>query len=230
MRILLIEDNHDLCRSLAFQLTKAGFAVDTCEDGEDALYYMEQNIHDLILLDRMLPQIDGVTLLKKFRALGRQTPVILLTALGELEDKVSGLDAGADDYLVKPFAFEELLARIRCLSRRPRHWEPSAALVRGDVSFSPSDNRLTGPLGACTLSKREGALLECFLANCGQTLPRATLLSKVWGADAEVEDGNLDNYMHFIRRRLRTVSSRLCIKTIRGVGYRLEDRDVSKTS
>lgn len=223
MRILLIEDDKHLCYSLAFQLKNSGFTVDTCEDGEDALYYMEQNIHDLILLDRMLPHIDGITLLKKFRSLGHHTPVIILTALGELEDKIKGLDTGADDYLVKPFAFEELLARIRCINRRPRQWEPAASLTFGDVSYSPSDNQLTGSLGSCALSKKEGALLECFLTNSSQTLPRATLLSKVWGADAEVEDGNLDNYMHFIRRRLKTVSRRVSIKTVRGVGYHLED-------
>ena len=120
MRILLVEDDKNLLETLSFQLTHAGFIVDTCENGEDALYYITENIHDLILLDRMLPIIDGITVLQKLRASGNQIPVILLTALGELSDKITGLDSGADDYLVKPFAFEELLARIRSISRRPR--------------------------------------------------------------------------------------------------------------
>ena len=118
MRILLIEDDASLCQLLALQLEQKDYQVDTCMDGEDARYYLKQNAHDLILLDRMLPHVDGVTLLQEFRKMGYATPVIFLTALGELGDKITGLDAGADDYLVKPFAFEELLARIRCITRQ----------------------------------------------------------------------------------------------------------------
>ncbi len=223
MRILLVEDDLHLNETLTYQLDNAGFTVDACSDGEDGLYYMEQNIHDLILLDRMLPSMDGITLLKKLRSMGNHTPVILLTALGELQDKITGLDSGADDYLVKPFAFEELLARIRSISRRPRQWNAAKNLTFGDISYSPDTNQLSGSKGSCTLSKKEGTLLEVFLLNCAQTLPRTTLLSKVWGIDAEVEDGNLDNYMHFIRRRLKAVTCRVSIKTVRGVGYHLED-------
>ena len=135
MRILLVEDDKNLLETLSYQLTSSGFDVDTCDNGEDALYYMEENIHDLILLDRMLPLIDGVTLLKKIRSAGNETPVILLTALGELNDKITGLDSGADDYLVKPFAFEELLARIRSIFRRPRRWQDAKALSFGDISW-----------------------------------------------------------------------------------------------
>ena len=224
MRILLVEDYKHLLETLAFQLDKEGFTVDTCDNGEDALYYMEENIHDLILLDRMLPVLDGVTLLKKIRAQGIETPIIFLTALGELDDKITGLDSGADDYLVKPFAFEELLARIRSVCRRPRQYHANDILTFCDISYDPASSRLSGPLGNCTLSKKEGALLKIFLNNPSQTLPRNTLLSKVWGMDADVEEGNLDNYMHFIRRRLKSVSSRAFIKTVRGVGYHLEDR------
>lgn len=222
MRILLVEDDKNLLETLAFQLEHEGFTTDTCENGEDALFYIEENIHDLILLDWMIPLLDGVSLIKKIRSMGYETPVILLTALGELKDKVTGLDSGADDYLVKPFAFEELLARIRSICRRPRQWQKSDALSFGDVSFDASTNQLTGGLSKCTLSKKEGALLHIFFQNPTQTLPRSTLLLKVWGVDTDVEEGNLDNYMHFIRRRLKSVSSQVSIKTIRGVGYRLE--------
>lgn len=226
MRILLIEDDEDLCHSLGLQLKNAGYTVDICTDGEDASYYTAQNIHDLILLDRMLPHVDGLTILRKLREAGNHTPVILLTALGELADKVTGLDAGADDYLVKPFAFEELLARIRCINRRPASWQERTSLTFGDLTYYPDNNRLSGTIGSCTLSKKEGDLLEFFLNNTGQTLPRATILSKVWGVDAEIEEGNLDNYIHFIRRRLKSTSSLVSIKTIRGIGYRLEENHV----
>lgn len=223
MRILLIEDDYNLSLTLSFQLEHEGFTVDTCRNGEDALYYMNSKTHDLILLDRMLPQVDGITLLKKFRESGSQTPVIILTALGELGDKVTGLDAGADDYLVKPFEFEELMARIRSINRRPRQWEKEPSLCLKDITYSPGDNQLSGSLGECSLSKKEGMLLEIFLSNPGQVLPRATLLSRVWGVDAEVEDGNLDNYIHFVRRRLKSVTRQISIQTVRGIGYRLEE-------
>lgn len=222
MNILLVEDDEKLSYSLAFQLKKEGFTVDTCLDGEDASFYMEESVYDLILLDRMLPHIDGITLMKQFREKGHTTPIIMLTALGEVHDKITGLDSGADDYLVKPFDFEELMARIRCLNRRPRTLSSSDALTFEDISYRPEENTLSGSLGNCTLSKREGELLECLLRNHNQTLPRMMLLTKVWGVDAEIEDGNLDNYIHFLRRRLKTVSKAVFIKTIRAVGYRLE--------
>lgn len=225
MRILLIEDDERLCRSLSFQLEKEGFTTDTCQDGEDAFYYIDSNIHDLILLDRMLPGMDGLTILKKMRQSGNMTPVILLTALGELDDKVKGLDSGADDYLVKPIAFEELMARIRCMERRPREWKQSNMLSYGDITYHPDSNILKCASSSVTLSKREGSLMELFLHNKNQTLPRTTILAKIWGADAPIEDGNLDNYIHFLRRRLSGIHSQVSIQTIRGIGYRLEESD-----
>lgn len=220
MKLLLIEDNASLCKSLAFQLSGEGIATDVCTDGQDAFLYLAHYSYDLILLDRMLPHIDGITILKKLRSDGNHTPVILLTALGELQDKVTGLDAGADDYLVKPFAFEELMARIRSIRRRPQQWlDSSDKLSFGDICFSFRTNILRGSLGTCTLSKKEGQLFDFLLQNTGQILPRALLLSHVWGAEEAVEDGNLDNYMHFLRRRLKSVSDSVTIKTVRGVGY-----------
>lgn len=222
MRILLVEDDEKLNESLAFQLKKEGFLVDSCEDGEEALYYIEEHIHDLILLDRMLPIISGTEVLEKMRQAHDETPVILITALGSLDDKVTGLDSGADDYLVKPFAFEELMARIRCITRRPRHMTQDDRLTFGDLTYSLGENTLTGPKDSCSMSKREGALLETFLRNSGQTLSRSLLLTRVWGMDSDVEEGNLDNYVHFLRRRLKSVGSSVTLKTIRGIGYRLE--------
>ena len=222
MRILLVEDDENLNQSLVFQLEKEGFQVDACQDGEEALYYIHQHIHDLILLDRMLPGLSGTEILLKMRRLKNQTPVILITALGTLDDKVTGLDLGADDYLVKPFAFQELMARIRCVTRRPRKLQLNEQLSFGDIVYQTDENTLTGHSTSCSISKREGALLEAFLRNPGQTLSRPLLLAKVWGMDSDVEDGNLDNYIHFLRRRLKTVGSSICIRTVRGVGYRME--------
>ena len=222
MRIVIIEDDATLADSLKFQLENQGFETDVCHDGEDGLHFIEQQAHDLILLDRMLPSMDGATVLKVTRARGISTPIIFVTALGELTDRISGLDLGADDYLVKPFAFEELMARIRCILRRPRRLEGGSTLSFGDLSYDVDLKQLSCKGRTLTLSHREGALLELFLRNPGQTIPRSSILSRVWGPDAEVEDGNLDNYIYFLRRRLKSLNSSLSLKTIRGVGYQLE--------
>ncbi len=228
MRILLVEDDRNLCTSLTYQLAQEQIETDICGDGEEALYYIEQNIYDLILLDRMLPSVDGITILQKMRSQKYMTPVIMLTALGELSDKVTGLDAGADDYLVKPFAFAELMARIRSINRRPFIWNSnSEELHFSDVCYKANEKTLAGPTGVvCTLSKRESNLMEFFIRNHNQVLPRNTLLSKVWGLESDIEEGNLDNYIHFLRRRLKTVQSTAVLRTVRGIGYCMEESNV----
>ncbi len=219
MRILLAEDDKKLNETLTTQLVSRGFDVDSCHDGEEALYYAAQNIHDVILLDRMLPGMEGTMVLTKLRRQGISIPIIIITALGTLNDKVTGLNLGADDYLVKPFAFEELLARIQCVTRRSPVISQAELPTYCDISFDEASNTLTGPDGSCTCSRREGAMLEIFVKNGGQTLSRNTLLLKIWGPDSDVEEGNLDNYIYFVRRRLKTVGSRLKLRTIRGIGY-----------
>ena len=223
MKLLLIEDDEKLCELLLFQLEKEKHEVDVCHDGRDGLDFFLQDAYDLVLLDRMLPTMNGLLVLKKARSAGITTPVILITALGELYDRIEGLDSGADDYIVKPFEFEELLARIRCVTRRSLMLSGQAdgRLTYHDISWAVRDMCLSGPSGTCTLSKHEGDLLEAFLHTPGQTLARDTLLLKVWGPDSDVETGNLDNYIHFLRRRLKSVESTLQIKTVRGVGYGL---------
>jgi len=221
MRILLAEDDKNLNKTLTERLQNRGFLVDSCFDGEDALYYASQNIHDVILLDRMLPHLEGTQLLATLRKQHIHIPVIIITALGTLQDKVAGLNMGADDYLVKPFEFEELLARIQCVTRRPPVLQMSNSLCVADISYDVDNNMLTGPSDRFSLSNREGALLELFLRNPNQTLSRSTLLLKIWGPDSDVEDGNLDNYIYFLRRRLKNVGSRLELKTVRSVGYSL---------
>jgi len=226
MRILLVEDDLNLCDSLSFQLRKEGLSVDICHDGIDALSFIGEKAHDLILLDRMIPGMDGIQVLQELRRNGCEVPVIFLTALGELYDKVEGLDAGADDYLVKPFAIAELMARIRSIRRRPVQLQTDNVLTLGDIRYDTIQKQLSVGEVSCTLSKREGDLLEEFMRNPKQVLPRSLLLSKVWGPYNEVEEGNLDNYVYFIRRRLKTLRSRLKLKAVRGVGYYLEDLHV----
>ena len=223
MRLLLIEDDESLCLSLSYQLRQDGFAPETCHDGEEGLLWARQQGYDLILLDRMLPGMDGLTLLRQLRREGIHTPVIFLTALGQLSDKTGGLDAGADDYIVKPFAYDELLARIRCVLRRPAVLSGGDLLRYGDVTYDPGSLTLRRGTASTALSKRLGDLLELFLRNPGQTLPRQTILLRVWGMETEGEDGNLDNYTYFLRRSLRKVGSTLRLTTVRGIGYRLEE-------
>lgn len=223
MRLLLIEDDESLCLSLSYQLRQDGFAPETCHDGEEGLLWARQQGYDLILLDRMLPGMDGLTLLRQLRREGIHTPVIFLTALGQLGDKTGGLDAGADGYIVKPFAYDELLARIRCVLRRPAVLSGGDLLRYGDVTYDPGSLTLRRGTASTALSKRLGDLLELFLRNPGQTLPRQTILLRVWGMETEVEDGNLDNYTYFLRRSLRKVGSTLRLTTVRGIGYRLEE-------
>ena len=223
MRILLVEDEKKLNHTLRFQLEKEGYQTDSCYDGEEALYYIKECIHDLIILDRMLPGLDGLTVVKQTRKLGINTPIILLTALGTVQDRIDGLNCGADDYLIKPFDFKELLARIGSIARRPRELKKQESLNLGDIKWLPDENQLTGPLGSCSLSRKESLLLEALLRNPGQTLSRQILLNKVWGPDSDVEEGNLDNYIHFLRRRLNSVGSTSRIRTVRGIGYTLEE-------
>ncbi len=223
MRILLIEDDHDLAEGVSFHLKEAGYTVDCCYDGLDGFELIKTQAYDLIILDRMLPNLDGLSILMRIRQLNLCLPVIMLTALNAIGDRVAGLNAGADDYLVKPFATEELIARIGALSRRPSNLISSNKLTFCDVTLDLLGLYLIGPKHTCSLSKKEGFLAEFFLKHPNEPLTRELILSKVWGPDTEVEDGNLDNYIHFLRRRLKTVGSHLHIKTIRCVGYILEE-------
>jgi DNA-binding response OmpR family regulator len=222
MRILMIEDDKDLCAAVVQQLRQAGYETDTCHNGEDGLYYLNQGFYDACLLDRMLPGLDGLSLLNAARAKGITTPVLMLTAMGRIGDRVDGLDAGADDYLVKPFDMRELLARVRALCRRPANTEPDGLKQFADITLDTAQLLLNGPKGQCTLSKKEGELLAALISNSGQTLSRTTLFGKIWGLDAEVEEAILDSYIHFVRRRIRVVGASAIVTTVRGIGYRIE--------
>lgn len=223
MRILLIEDDVSLCKALIIHLNSQGYETDVCHNGTDGLSYALQNTYDVIILDRMLPELDGLTLLSAIRKKNVFTPVVMATAMDSLQDKISGLDCGADDYITKPFDVQELLARIRALTRRPSVLKRSPKLSYGDLCFDPEKQELSVDEKRLSLSKKEANLMEYLIKNKEQNLRRSLLLSYVWGADAEIEEGNLDNYIYFLRRRLRTLKSRVQIKTIHGIGYRLEE-------
>lgn len=225
MRILLIEDDQDLCGVLRPAIEAEGYTLDCCYDGADGLPLLCAGVYDACLLDRMLPGLDGLEVLRTARARGVATPVLLLTALGRVGDRVDGLDAGADDYLTKPFDTRELLARLRALTRRggAQPGQGGGALYHcGDIRLDVAELSLTGPKAAVTLSKRECDLMEALCKSAGRLQSRAVLLGRVWGPLAEVEDANLDSYIHFIRRRLSTVGSRVQVTTVRGAGYKLE--------
>lgn len=222
MRILIIEDDQQLCETLKLQLEHAGYQTDCVFGGTDALYYATQPIYDLILLDRMLPGMDGLSILKLLRENQIHTPVILATAIDSVHERIQGLDGGADDYLVKPYDIGELLARIRALIRRPNVIETSDRLQYEDLEFYPSNLELHCLGRKVRLSRREALLMEYFLQNPAQTLPRQMIFTRIWGPDGEVEDGNLDTYIYYLRKQLRNLKSRTRITTVHGVGYQLE--------
>lgn len=221
MRILIVEDDKELCSIIEYQLKKNEIKADFCNDGEDAFFYILKQAYDVIVLDRMLPGMDGLTILKKLRNEKITTPVIMVTAMGNLKNRIEGLDTGADDYLTKPFEIEELLARIRALARRPAKIESTNEYYFSDFYLDEEKMQLIRDKENCSLSKRENDLLAFFIKNKGQVLTREILLSRVWGADSFVTDGNLDNFIFFLRKRLKTVHSHATIKTIRSVGYQL---------
>lgn len=222
MRILIIEDDLALCDALSLQLINAGYDVDLCTNGTDALFYIMQKNADLILLDRMLPGMDGLTILKLIRQNHIETPVIFATAMNQIEDRIKGLDDVADDYMVKPYDVKELMARIRALTRRPAKLTDTSSLTYLDLCLDVEQYTINCNDKKLTLSKKEASLFEYFLMHPEKTLSRKLLLSHVWGADCMVEDGNLDNYIHFLRKRLKTLNSHAILKTVHGVGYRLE--------
>lgn len=222
MNLLIIEDDPMQLELLTRLLEKEGFSVTGLADGADGLYALRQGAFDLAIVDRMLPGLDGVTLLKAYRKDGGKVPILLLTALGAVQDRVVGLDAGADDYLTKPYAPQELLARVRALLRRPAALQ-EVSVQFSDLRFDSASGTLHGPNGDCELSKREAAMLARFLNNPNQVLSRSQLLAGAWGGEADVEERNIDNFVFLVRRRLQNVGSQTAIVTVRGFGYRLED-------
>lgn len=222
MKILLVEDHDALRHNIEAVLKSEGYTVVSCTDGIDAEFQIMNNSSDLILLDRMLPGQDGLTITRKARAQGITTPILMLTALDSLGDKVSGLDAGADDYIVKPFAMEELLARLRIWSRRSVPLEDPSQLDFGDLCYQPGVRLLKGPEGEEILPKRLAQLMELLLRSAGTPITRSVIFNRIWGPDAEVTDAVIDTYIHLVRQRLIHLHSKVKIINSRGTGYQLQ--------
>lgn len=222
MRILLVEDDKWLANALLYHMKKEMYAVDMALDGELGLELALAADYDLVILDRMLPKMDGLTVLKQLRAAGKKYPVLFITAMDAVEERVNGLDAGADDYLVKPFATQELMARIRAVSRRPNLSVEDDTVRLEDLELSPRTGLLRCGMDEIELTPKETQLIELLIRNRGQVLPREVILDRVWGPLESVEPGNIDSYIHFLRGKLEKLNSPWRIKTLRGMGYRLE--------
>lgn len=223
MKILVLEDDKNLCAAIQKELEKNGYLVDCCGDGETAMLYAlnREYAYDLAIIDRMVPIIDGLTILKAMRGKGIQIPVILITGMSALEDRVEGLDGGADDYLVKPFHMEELLARTRALIRRPGEIQQQDVLRYGDLTLDKWERSLATPEKSLALTGKEAELLSVLMRQPDTLFSRERLVLKIWGSFSEVESGNVDNYVSFLRKRLRELNSVCQIKTVYGAGYKL---------
>lgn len=220
MRILVAEDEKELTNALAAILKHEHFAVDTVYDGEAALEYGLTENYDGIVLDIMMPKIDGLTVLAELRRQAVITPVLFLTALGQVEDRIQGLDVGADDYLTKPFAMGELLARIRAMTRRKTEFAP-AVLEYGNIALDRSGFELAGPAAAVRLSSKEFQMMEMLLISPGRVVSAEQFLERIWGYDAEAEANVVWVYISYLRRKLQAISADVEIKAARGVGYSL---------
>lgn len=223
MRLLLVEDEKKLSDALVYMLKKNKYTVDAVYDGISGLEMSETNIYDLIILDWMLPGLSGIEIIKEIRKKGIKVPVIFLTAKDEISNRVEGLDNGADDYLVKPFSTDELLARIRALSRRNNDQLQSECLTISSMIFSPLKCELENNGQAVKLTLKESQLLELLLRNKNQVITREQILDRIWGLASEVEINSIEVYLSYLRKKLSSVSCNIHIETIRGVGYCLKE-------
>ena len=227
MRILLVEDEKRMAQALCEILRLENYEVDHYINGSDGLAAIESSIYDIVILDVMLPGINGYDIAKSVRARGITTPILMLSAKAELDDKVTGLDSGADDYLTKPFMTKELLARLRALGRR------TLGMTEGILSFADITLDTSTLTLSCTtngqsvrLSEKEYRILEYLIANSGQILTREQLAVKIWGFESDTEYNNVEVYMSFTRKKLAFVEAKTEIKAVRGIGYELRCSDV----
>lgn len=218
MRILVIEDDTALNRIIVKRLMEEGHSVDTCVDGRDGLDYAEAAEYDCIVLDWMLPRLDGLSLLRKLRGEGNHANVLLLTAKDAIEDRVAGLDAGADDYLVKPFAFDELLARVRALLRRQSETR-DPILKLDDLIMDTAAKKVERGGRKLNLTSKEYALLEYLLRHQGQTLTRSQISDHVWNFDFDYDSNIVDVYIRYLRNKVDKPFPNKLIHTVRGFGY-----------
>ncbi|MBI4817665.1 MAG: response regulator transcription factor [Deltaproteobacteria bacterium] len=231
MRILLVEDAALLARSLAQGLREEGFSVDIAADGEDGLHLASEVAYDAMILDRMLPKLDGLKLLERLRSSGVKTPVLMLTALGEIRDKVTGLNQGADDYVVKPVAFEELLARVRSLVRRS-HGQPSNVVEVGELRLDLEKRSATVSGRALSLTTKELAVLELLALNVGVTMSRARIAERIYDEDSDRDSNVIDVFIARLRKKLDAVgvAGAMVLRTHRGEGFRLDPESLGVSS
>ena len=222
MRALIIEDEVRLAATLQDLLDLNGYTADICHDGESGLDNALTDIYDIILLDVMLPKLDGMQLVRQLRDAGNTTPVLMLTAKSELEHRVMGLDSGADYYLTKPFEPKELMACVRALTRRQPDLRTADTLQCGDLTLNQNTFSLTCNSKEVRLSRKEFDMMELLMRNHGIIITKETLLLKIWGYESEAEENNVEVYISFLRRKLSHLHSTTKIRTIRTVGYCLE--------
>ncbi len=221
MKILVVEDEEALAEALSEILKRNKYSVDAVYDGEDGLEYAMTDLYDCILLDIMLPKMNGLDVLRILRKKHISTPVLLLTAKSDIEDKITGLDSGADDFLTKPFVSGELLARVRALTRRKGE-VITDEFTYGDVALNKSTFSLSREGQFVKLSLKEYQIMEMLMANPKQLIPKERFIEKIWGYESDVEYNNVEVYISFLRKKLHVIGSDVTIKTARGIGYFLE--------
>ena len=222
MRLLLAEDEKELSHALVTVLLHNNYSVDAVYNGQDALDYINMGNYDGAILDIMMPKMDGITVLKKVRASGNQIPILMLTAKAEIDDRVLGLDSGADDYLTKPFSMKELLARLRAMTRR-QTTAADTTLSYGNITLDRGTYMLSSKTESLRLASKEFQMLEMLLANPGQVISTEQFMDKIWGYDSDAEQNIVWVYISYLRKKLTALQANIGIKAVRGLGYTLEE-------
>ena len=226
MRVLIVEDDRKLANQLKKGLDEEGHPASIVFDGKEGLDTVASTEFDVIVLDVMLPKLDGYSLVRRLRHAGIATPVLMLTARDSIDDIVTGLDAGADDYLTKPFSFRVFLARLRALDRR-KQVDPRTRLQVGDLTLDPATHRVERAGASVSLTRTEFAILDLLMKNAGKVIARDRLIQGVWGYDCEIENNTLDVFIRQLRLKVEPPGSRKLIYTVRGVGYTLREEETA---
>ncbi|MEQ2457504.1 response regulator transcription factor [Flavonifractor hominis] len=221
MRILLAEDEHSLSRAVVALLERNHYSADAVYDGEEALTYLEAGNYDALILDIMMPKLDGLSVLRQLREKGNRIPVLMFTAKGEVDDKVLGLDSGANDYLTKPFSTQELMARIRAMTRNQTA-QVSSRLAFGNVTLDQTTFELASPSGSFRLANKEYQMMELLMCNPKQLISSERFLERIWGYDSDVELNVVWVYISYLRKKLTALRADIQIKATRNAGYALE--------